>query len=187
MGQDTRDVVLIILDAYGGSLAGRTKLQKLSYFAGIMAGLDLGFQAHYYGPYSPIIEQAVGELKSLGFVSEETLGFGMVQNPFFGEVRRFDYQLTADGKTIVADLQRRIPQESERLFEIVSRIKGAGDPDYQGLSLAAKTYFILNRQGKPVTYSDLENEAKNFSWDLPSESVRTAVDFLAKLGLVEKK
>ncbi len=180
-----REVILVLLDTYGGRLRGRTLLQKLCYFASVMAGLDLGFRAHYYGPYSPVIEQGVGELKSLGFVSEAALAFGAAQNADFGEVRRFDYRLTPDGEAVVADLKKRLPEECDSLAEIVLQIKGAGDPNYRELLLAAKTYFILKRQGKPATFAELESEARSFSWQLSQESVRKAVDFLAALGLVE--
>jgi uncharacterized protein YwgA len=178
-------MVLVLLGSYGDGVRGRTLLQKISYFAAVMAGLDLGFRAHFYGPYSPIVEQAVGELKGLGFVSEQAIGFGVVQNPHFGEMTRFDYLLTPDGKAVLEDLRKRIPEECESLAEVVRRIKDAGNPDYRELSLAAKTFFILRRQGKPTTFGELENEAKSFSWQLPQNSVKTAVEFLVKLGLVQ--
>lgn len=181
-----REVILVLLDAYGEGVHGRTLLQKISYFADVIADLDLGFRAHYYGPYSPVVEQAVGELKGLGFVSEQAIGFGVVQNPNFGEMMRFDYQLTPDGKAVVEDIKKRTPEECKVLGDIVRRIKDAGNPGYRELSLAAKTFFILKRQGKPATTAELEKEAPRFSWQLPQESVRKAIEFLSKLDLIQK-
>lgn len=182
-----RETVLVLLDAYGEGVRGRTLLQKVLYFASVIANLDLGFRAHYYGPYSPIVEQAVGELKGLGFLSEQSIGFGVVQNPNFGEMMRFDYQLTPDGKAVVEDLEKRLPEECKLLSDVVQRIKSAGNPDYRELSVAAKTYFILKRQGRPTTFAELEKEAATFSWELPQSSVRKALDFLSTLHLAHKE
>lgn len=181
---EPRDVVLILLDAYGGQICGRTLLQKLCYFAEVKAGLNLGFRAHYYGPYSAVVEQSVEEAKALGFVSEEPMPWGISSS--FGELRRFDYGLTGDGKIIVAELKKQKPDEYARLTGIVQQIRAFGDPDYRELSLAAKTYFILHKKEKAVTYKQLEEEAKRFNWELSPESVKKATDFLCQLGLAKK-
>jgi uncharacterized protein YwgA len=181
---EPRDVVLILLDAYGGQIRGRTLLQKVCYFADVKAGLALRFRAHYYGPYSSIVEESVEEAKALGFVSEEPIPWGVSSS--FGELRRFDYRLTEDGRIIVAELKKRKPEESSRLSAIVKEIRTFGDPDYRELSLAAKTYFILHKQKKPVTMKELEMEAKRFNWKLSSDSVNKATDFLCRLGLAKK-
>ena len=55
-----------LLDASGGSVRGRTYLQKLTYFVTLLADvkLELGFDAHFYGPYSEIVENALIQLKN---------------------------------------------------------------------------------------------------------------------------
>lgn len=109
-----RDVVLTVLFAYGSRIRGKTMLQKVCYFADFIANLGLGFKPHYYRPLSPLVEQSVSELKGLGFVEEETLGFGVVQNAFFGEVRRYDYKLTLDGSAVVEEVRRREPETGSK-------------------------------------------------------------------------
>jgi uncharacterized protein YwgA len=180
----SRDVVLLLIEAYGG-IRGRTLLQKICYFADVKVSLGLGFRPHYYGPYSATVEEALGELKALGFVSEEIIGYGVVQNPGFGEFRRYDYRLTKDGERIVNQVKANYPDIYRRISEIAQWIKDCGNPDYRELSLAAKTCFILKKQDKPVTFAELEREARKFNWDLPTDSINKAVECLNKLRLAK--
>src|SRR5262245_15502141 len=132
-----REVVLLVLDAYGGSIAGRTLLQKICYFVGVTHRLDLNYRAHYYGPYSASVEEAVGQLKSLGYVTENSIGFGLFSQ--FGEMRRFDYRLTEDGIDLAEALKRRHPDMYAEIVDAVRRIRKNGQPGYEELSIAAKT------------------------------------------------
>ncbi len=53
------DIVVAIVAAAGGELAGRVRLQKTAYLLDIK-GLKSGFQFeyHHYGPYSRELDQA---------------------------------------------------------------------------------------------------------------------------------
>jgi len=178
-----RDIVLVVLASYEGGIRGKTTLQKVCYFADVIADLQLGFKAHYYGPFSPMIEQAVAELKNLGFVEEEALGFG-VYNQFVGEMRRYDYKLTADGMAVVQDLKRREPAAFQAISDIAKRIRNTGDPDYRELSIAAKTFFIARKKEGPITPMEIEQQAKALGWELSGESIGRAIDLLKKLDVV---
>ena len=72
------DFVHLAMVALGGEIKGKTKLQKTIYFMGVMSGSlrDLGYQAHFYGPFSADVADAVGRLKSVGFVHETSEGTG---------------------------------------------------------------------------------------------------------------
>src|SRR5579872_2376708 len=85
----------------GGEIWGRTKLQKTIYFLGILTGNleDLGYRAHYYGPYSDSVTAAVARLKALGFVSESSLHTGAVSDDGF-EIARHELVMTEEGKSI---------------------------------------------------------------------------------------
>jgi uncharacterized protein YwgA len=118
-----RDVVLMVLDTYGGSVSGKTLLQKVCYFLDVAFDFDLGFKAHHYGPYAPAIEDAIGELKELGFVQEETTGFGVMSSSGFGELKRFDYRLTNDGKEVVTNLKGQLHEEWNKVARMVESIR----------------------------------------------------------------
>lgn len=174
---NSKEIVLLVVDGYGGSMSGKTLLQKVCYF------VEVALKAHHYGPYSPSIEESVGELKELGFIEEHTVGFGVSNPSGFGELRRYDYRLTADGRKVVEDLKSR-RTEVKDIEEMVERIKNSGDPDYLELSIAAKSYFILRKQNKPMTNSEIEKEAQRLGWPLQEGSVQKAIHLLQGLNLV---
>jgi uncharacterized protein YwgA len=80
-------LAMLIIDAAGGTLEGKTLLQKRAYFLSELLNFDLDYHAHYFGPYSPQLENGIGRAKSLGFIEEKTLGFGISDSVGF-EVRR---------------------------------------------------------------------------------------------------
>jgi uncharacterized protein YwgA len=184
---DPRDVVLMVLDAYSGSISGKTLLQKVCYFLDVAYDFDLGFKAHHYGPYAPPIEDAIGELKELGFIREETTGFGVMSSSGFGEVKRYDYRLTNDGKEVVGVLETKMPEQWGKVSHMVKRIRENGDPNYLDLSVAAKSYFILRKQNKPMTDGEIENEAKKLGWQVGSDNIQKAITLLGNLTLVERQ
>ena len=50
--QIIRDVVLLAYKTFGGTIKGKTMLQKRVYFLSVFLKVDLGYEAHYYGAYS---------------------------------------------------------------------------------------------------------------------------------------
>lgn len=120
-------------------------------------------------------------MKILGFVEEASTGFGIVSGGF--EMRRYDYCLTEDGKKICEPLLNT--PEYLAIADAVRRIQDAGSPDYMELSIAAKAYFILQKQDKPMTSGELLKEAQRFNWNISEKSLDRAVDFLNRVGLAK--
>jgi DNA-binding PadR family transcriptional regulator len=175
------EFVLALINASGGAIRGRTMLQKRAYFASLLGAIDIGFgyQAYYYGPYSSEIDAALTQLKNLGFIEEATTGFGVVSGGF--EMRRYDYRLTEDGLKVVEPLLGT--PEYRAMEEAIRRIQGAGDPNYFELSIAAKAYYILAKQGKEMSRTELQREAQKFDWNIQEESLAGAIRFLEQVGL----
>lgn len=176
------DFLIALIDACDG-VDGRTLLQKRAYFVSLLSGVstNLGFDAHYYGPYSSVIDGTVTELVNLGFLRESSTGFGVGQGGF--EMRRYCYTLTDDGM----ELAKRIrgTEDYKKIAENVERIRSAGDPDYVELSIAAKAYFILKRKEKGMSKTDIAKEARRFNWEVSPESIGRAVRFLQQVGLAK--
>lgn len=181
---NTAKFLLSMIDASGRSIRGRTLLQKRAFFVSVLSGLklNLGFDAHYYGPYSATVEGTTTELSNLGFVEESSTGFGVLSGGF--EMKRYDYRLTDDGMKLVEPL--RETEEYRKVRQAVEKIDGAGHTNYIELSIAAKAYFVLRKQQKPMSREDLLREAKKFSWNLKPESLERAVQFLEAMGLAER-
>ena len=181
-----RNSILMLLDAFDGSIRGKTLLQKRLFFLQELLSepLPMGFRAHYFGPYSDTISEEVGMLRSSGLVEEAAQSFGTIDPRGF-ERSRYDYRLTEDGKAAVAFLKLRYPEEAQCVQEAVARLRSAGDPDYMELSIAAKAYFILRNAGdETLELSDVAKEAKKFGWDVTEQQIKKAAEFLQKLDLV---
>ena len=54
---------------------------------------------------------------------------------------------------------------------------------YVSLSVAAKSYFILKNERKPITRDEIEGVAKHFDWNIGPAEIERASDFLESLHL----
>lgn len=179
---DARHVVLWVLAALDGRPNGKTYLQKLCFFVGNVLDQDLGYRAHYYGPYSDQVASEIGFLNANDYIYESRKGSGLADSRGW-EVMRFDYRLTERGTAGVQWLDQQHPAQSQAVRAAVQRILGAGDLNYIGLSVAAKTFWILNGEGRPMTFEGIAEKATQFRWTVSGDEVRKAADFLGRLKL----
>ncbi len=180
----TYDFVQLSLYACGGKIQGRTKLQKTVYFLGLMTGhLDkLGYQAHYYGPYSAEVAEAISTLEGIGFASSTIASVGTVDPQGF-EIRRSDYTLTEEGACAAERKAKVLPDLAQGLKDGVQLLKQAGDLDYVRLSIAAKAYFLLRQKNAPVNERELPELARSFGWAVSERQIREGLEYLRKLNL----
>lgn len=172
--------------ALGGTIKGRTKLQKTIYFLGLLTDSleDLGYRAHYYGPYSDAVADAINRMKSLGFIQESTLGVGAVNAAGF-EIARHDFTLTAEGLRVAGNKADKNPDAWGKIESAVGLFTAAGDLDYMEMSVAAKTIYMLSTKEKPATPSELCESARALGWNPDQEEITRSIGFLKKLDLVE--
>ena len=182
---NTYDFVHLTLHALGGQVRGKTKLQKMIYFTGILTGIieELGYRPHYYGPYSSEVEDAVGRLRGLGFVDQNVASVGAVDPSGF-EVARYDFTLNEQGKQIAETKARDNPEIWGKIKAKVAILKKAGDADYMKLSIAAKTFFMLGEKKETMSYDELAKLAARFGWKVNAEQVKDAAKLLESVGLV---
>jgi uncharacterized protein YwgA len=180
------DFVHLVVYAANGEIQGRTKLQKMVYFTGLLTGTldELGYRAHYYGPYSATVTAAVDELLSLGFLEQHIASGGAIDPRGF-EVARYDYRLTEDGKAIAREKAVLRKHKWENINRAVTQLEKAGVNDYMKLSIAAKAYFLVDRAKTPVTIGRLVQMGEQFGWKVSKDEVRDASDWLESLNLVE--
>lgn len=179
------DFVHLVLHAAGGRIQGRTKLQKMVYFAGVLTDMheDLGYRAHYYGPYSSKVTAAVDELRGLGFLEQRKASGGEVDPQGF-EVARYDYALTEDGSRIAQEKARLRSRMWEKIQHAVTQLENADVSDYMKLSIAAKAYFLVNRAKEPVTFERLVEMSQQFGWKVSQDQIAKASEWLKSLQLV---
>jgi uncharacterized protein YwgA len=182
---EARTFVQLALLALGGKIGGRTKLQKSVYFLSLMTGCeeDLGFRAHYYGPYSDDVSEAIGWLRTIGAVDVSSASAGMSDKSGF-EIKRYDYYLNLKGRAFVSKTAERMPEVWARIQRAAVAFNQAGEMDYTALSVAAKTYFLVETHKGEASRADLRRLARRFGWDVNDEQIQEASDFLEKLDLI---
>jgi len=182
---ETREFVLLVLRALGGEVQGKTKLQKTVYFLGILTDRleNLGYRAHFYGPYSDEVAEAVAQLKAIDVLDQNIVGGWSVDSSGF-EVRRYDFRLTDQGQKLAAAKAKKYPDVWDRLQTATKIFNQAGDLDYMLLSIAAKTYFMFGRKKDEATEAELAALAPRFGWNVAEHEIHDAARYLKKLGLV---
>ena len=184
----TYDIVHLVLFA-AGEVQGRTKLQKLVYFIAALSNLpgNLGFRAHYFGPYSPEVAGAVDDLRSLGFLEQRSSSWGIDPRGF--ELARYDYSLTDEGKQIAQEKTKKHPEEWKQIKRAVKTLRQANATDYVKLSIAAKAYFLFiektKQQRQTVTVNELAKLMPEFGWQVTHEQIKEAGKFLETVGLIK--
>ena len=183
------DIILLVIKGEKDSeLRGRTLLQKKIYFLSVMMENDLGFTAHYYGPYSSYV---AGHLDSL--VNYEILQETLVplssnppeQSPL-GEIRKhtYIYSLMPNAFKEVWKVTKKKPGFNEWK----QKLKAINDDqsiarDSNKLSIAAKIHYIVDWKGKTNAEEVLQT-AKEYGWNFTLEDIKKVISFLTGLGLV---
>jgi len=174
------------LDAWDGTIKSKTKLQKIIYFISLLLNRDLGFKAHYYGPYSTDVEIALDELIGAGFVDVKHDVWGYDTKCGF-ESKRYTFSLTESGKKFARSLEEENHSDYSKIKEFIDKLKEIGNPDYLSLSIAAKSYFIREKEGKTMTKDEIKTKANSFGWRINNNDVDIAVNILSKLNFVKEE
>ena len=175
-------ILLVIGNEEGNSLQGRTILQKKLYFLSVLLEDEsLGFGPHYYGPYSSWVAENLDILVNARFLKEVTETFPTDQN-IFGEIRRHTYSLTSDGKDVMDEIEKDDEYEDwKRVLGALNRQPLAGD--FNTLSIAAKVYYIVNRQ-QTATPEEIRKVARELGWKLNQSQIENVFSFLESLSLI---
>lgn len=177
-------IILLLINLAGDNLSGKTLLQKQMYFLSVLLEEDFGYNAHYYGPYSQSVDDNLVKLKVLGFVKEEAIYLGSDNVGFDKKI--FQYSLLDNGKKILKNYKSENLIEFNKISSFVEKLKSAGNfDDYVSLSIAAKTYYIIEHSGEtPV--ENITEIAKQYGWNnISDDSIRKAIKFLKNLKLIE--
>lgn len=192
MNLTPQSILLLALEAFGGEIEGRTLLQKRLYFLEFIlrarhrAEPELGYDALYYGPYSPTVADATATLVARGSIEESCMDFGRAGASGF-EVKRYRFKLTDSAKRSAAALRQRFPDEAAVIGEAIAELKAAGELDYQDLSFAAKAHWVLLNAKEPLSLDAMQREAKRlYRWEVTQPQVKRGYEFLTQLNLLPK-
>jgi uncharacterized protein YwgA len=181
-----RDILLLIVLATGGRVEGRTAMQKLAYFSSLAVGASFGHRAHYYGPYSSRVEDAL----NLSVVAGD-LGETVERFPEYGsgpDLKRYTYELSEAGKQKALALADAHPNEWGTIEHAVAAVRTVvPDLNQKTLSSAAKTYLIVSEGGETISESEIPELAQKLGWKLTGQEVSKTVELLEELDLIEVK
>lgn len=167
-----RDLLLVIISRCQTKQEfGRTALQKVSYFVGLALGQDLGHGAHYYGPYSPAVEQDVEALVLSGLIDESVSQLGFFNEKGFPG-RRYAYEVTDEGTSRIGDLKLAHLDEYDKITQVIDELASfLGGLDQATLSAAAKVVYLTRREGGDLKQEEIATLATELGWKLPGPTV----------------
>jgi hypothetical protein len=178
------DIVFLLLDAAGGSIIGRTVLQKILYFASVKEHLPLNFRPHYYGPYSAEVTGALDDATAAGLIREQVDSYATTGLMGPSSRRRYTYSIEPGGEEIVLSLIRDHKVVRDNLIALVARCQENSNLDPKTLSWAAKVHFITTNEGRPMTHDEIRATARDFHWQISPLQVESAEQILRDLALL---
>jgi uncharacterized protein YwgA len=182
-GLTTRQAVLLAISAAGGTVEGRTAMQKIMYFVALALDEDFGHRAHYYGPYSREVEYALTQAMLAEDIDERVERF-----PNFGsgpDIRKYTYELTDQGRDQVRNIRDADSATADAVDETVRSIHSAvPDLEQQTLSMGAKIHFIISEQSEPTPLAKIPALAKGLGWRISDQQVEKSVELLRELDLL---
>ncbi len=128
--------VAAIVDAAGGRLVSRIRLQKIAYLLERL-GMESGFayQYHHYGPYSRDLDNAVLDAKAFGYVAE-----------------KFDHRRSDGARYSIFELTKK-PQTDvfDRLgaYNVKTIVRKLADSNVTVLELAATAHWLAAEEKVP--------------------------------------
>jgi uncharacterized protein YwgA len=180
-----RELLLLVADAAGSTLSGKTVAQKLLYFAGIALEQPTGHTAYYYGPYSDEFDSALGRAL---LADEFEVKIERIPDLYGGsDAMKHIYTLTDRGKEEAGRIAGDHPDEAKAVRDTVEAI-AAAVPGFRQktLSAAAKIHLIVSEQEtESVTVDEVKQLARGLGWNLRNTEIKEAVGALTRLDLVE--
>jgi len=125
--------LLSLVDAMGGQLESRIRLQKAVYLlkmAGVLDFRDTSFRYHHYGPYSRPLSDTLQDAVVAGLLEEKRAEYGE-------DMSRYTYVLTDSGREW---LEENGESGEARLREMVPQL--GNDVPWRNLELAATILFL---------------------------------------------
>jgi len=166
---EPEDKVAAVVDAAGGTLVSRVRLQKTVYLLDQLGlGSGFAFEYHHYGPYSRDLDIATGDARALGVVREE-----------------FRHR-ASDGASYSAFILPEPGSSKEEAFGVLGRPQAAAlvrkfaDTHVTVLELAATVDWLWRHEGCADWRSEI---ARRKPLKVGSGRLERAVALLNDLGL----
>jgi len=180
------DFLLLAYKAFDGKMSGKTKLQERLYFLGLVLNKKkLGFNPHYYGPYSSCITCANDRLLSLGFINEKVQYTREIRGDRGFKVVHHNFELSKSGNEVANVKSNTLLSDWEKIQDAVAKIRPIDNLSYIELSIAAKAHYILTKEGDKFTPEEIKKLVSKFQWQITSEELANTTDFLMYMQTVK--
>ena len=147
----------------GQDKVGRTKLQKMLYFADRYFGWDVGrYRLHYYGPYSQNLSLTLKTARE-DLVEESTHESG-----------RYQYELTKEGTKLIQDFEDNLRNEA-KINKARELFRELSDWRKEDLELASTLDYVNNCFPR-LEKDDLIQEINIIKENYNLESIKHAYD-----------
>ena len=184
MALSPTEAAVMVIDAAGGRIAGRTAIQKIIYFGTVRNAVTATYRPHYYGPYSADVSGALQTITSCHFVDEAMdTDENRKANETF-EWKRYSYTLNDEGKKVTEFLKKTSQKDYDEIKKIVDICKKTAKLDPNVLSWAAKVHYILVQEKRQMTNGEITRIAESLNWKLQEPQIATGVNLLRELSLV---
>ena len=98
------------------------------------------------------------------------------------EWRRHTYCWTDDSETVMVEIKKE--NEYAEWVEAIGALNSQSlASDFNTLSIAAKTHYIVSHQGRP-TASQIRETAEGYGWDINEAQIEKVLSFLEALSLI---
>ncbi|MHA1395980.1 MAG: hypothetical protein ACTSRZ_20955 [Promethearchaeota archaeon] len=170
------DIILMILDAAENGVPGKTAMQKLCYFSSVLLDFDMGFFAHYYGPYSKNVAKNLQLLDNFDLIKKDQV--------LTGRGRLFPiFSLNDEAKDHINKIKTKYEKEYSTIKKIIE-LSERESMNYNILSYAAKIHYILREEDRELDDEKLIELADYYDWRLSAEQIESAKALLSGLNLV---
>lgn len=182
---DPMDAILMTIESAGGTVSGRTAIQKLVYFESCVVDVNACYQPYYYGPYSAEIAGATQSLVSLNFLAEEIDYKESKKLPGSEDWKTYKYKISDDGKKVLEMIKKKHPAEYEDIKKVVTVCKQESELDIGRLSRAAKVHYLFRNVSGPdnsvLSTEEISSISEDYGWQLTEEDVEKAFTLIGSL------
>ena len=153
-------LLCLAIDQGGENNVGRTKLQKMIYFADRYMDWDVGdYQLHYYGPYSQSVASVLKTARN-DLLDERKPGLGPYQ-----------YSITDEGVAFMTSFVKSI--DDERMEKTSDLFQELAAWSKEELELAA-TIDYVNKNIHDINRDELINKVSIIKENFSMESIEAA-------------
>ena len=184
---EAHEVIIALIEHNSGEIKGRTKLQKLVFFANELLQLDISYRPYYFGPFSDDVAISVDYLRALKMITETEEHFPDMNFGNSYEAVRYSYRLTPSGKDYFEYLSKNYSEKISVLDKIIKAVNNyqGSEASYKELSIAAKVYYMLNNMNifsatstNETLSKRFQSEAKELGWALSTEQIEKSFSLL---------